>query len=232
MQLSSTSADEPRKDLTQPRVRPGIRPVRRNGGKHMTAATFDIPRKFTFEDEQELPAELVADLLGRIEAYRQAPVPAPEETALRLEHETEAAVRWDRPFGCVLVQLDALDELERQHGSAARARALRESARRIRETVRTSDFVGYWGSDTLLLVLPATWTDGVAVVADRVLGKLCMQPVSLGRKAGATTLRVSVGAAGWRTSMRTAEDMWTQAFRDMLSRREHRSARLALAASL
>jgi hypothetical protein len=32
--------------------------------------------------------------------------------------------------------------------------------------------------------------------------------------------------------MRTAEDMWTQAFRDMLSRREHRSARLALAASL
>jgi hypothetical protein len=57
-----------------------------------------------------------------------------------------------------------------------------------------------------------------------------MQPVGLGRKAGATTLQVSVGAAGWRTSMRTAEDMWTEAFRDLLARRDHRHARLALAA--
>jgi hypothetical protein len=30
--------------------------------------------------------------------------------------------------------------------------------------------------------------------------------------------------------MRTAEDMWTEAFRDLLARRDHRHARLALAA--
>jgi diguanylate cyclase (GGDEF)-like protein len=199
----------------------------------MTAVTFDIPRKFTFEDEQELPADLVADLLGRIEAYRQAPIAGPEEMAARLEHETEAAVRWDRPFGCVIVQLEGLDVLERRFGAAAGSRALREAARRVRETVRThNDLVGYWGPDMLLLVLPSTWTDGAAVVADRVAAKLAVHPVALGRKAGSVQLRPAVGAAGWRTSMTSAEDMWNEAFRDLLARRERRSERRALAASL
>jgi diguanylate cyclase (GGDEF)-like protein len=198
----------------------------------MTAATFDTPRRFTFEDEQELPADIVSDLLGRIQAYRESPVPAPEHMATLLAHETEAALRWDRPFGCVIVQLEALDAVERQHGTAARSRALREAARRIREAVRTNDLVGYWGPDTLLLVLPATWTDGAAVVADRVTAKLALHPVALGRKAGTRQLQASVGAAGWRTSMTSAEDMWTEAFRDLLARREHRNATFALAASL
>jgi diguanylate cyclase (GGDEF)-like protein len=197
----------------------------------MTAVAFDTPRRFTHDDEQELPAELVTDLLARIEAYRESPVPSPEETKTRLEHETEAAVRWDRPFGCVLIQLDALDEIEREHGTAARLRAVREAARRIRGVVRNNDLVGYWGPDSLLLVLPATWTDGASVVADRVAAKLAVQPVALGRRAGAVKLRASVGAAGWRTSMRGAEDMWSEAYRDLLDRREWRSARLAIAAS-
>ena len=199
----------------------------------MTAApTVDTPRKFTTDDELELPAELVADLVGRLRAYRDAPVLSPEAIAARLEHEAEAALRWDRPFGCVLVQLDALDDVEREHGTAARSRALREAARKIRDTIRTNDLVGYWGPDTLMVVLPATWTDGAAVVADRIAGKLAVQPVGLGRKAGAVQLRASVGAAGWRTSMSSVEDMWTEAFRDLIDRRERRSGRLAFAANL
>jgi two-component system cell cycle response regulator len=143
-----------------------------------------------------------------------------------------ATHRFPRPFGCVIVQLDALDALEAAHGTAARSRALREAARRLRDTVRTNDLVGYWGPDTLMVVLPATWADGAAVVADRIAARLAVQPVGLGRKAGAVQLRASVGAAGWRTSMSSVEDMWTEAFRDLLDRREHGSARLALAASL
>jgi diguanylate cyclase (GGDEF)-like protein len=199
----------------------------------MTAApTVDTPRRFTTDDELELPADLEAHLLGRLRAYRNAPVPSPEAIAARLEHEAEAAIRWDRPFGCVIVQLDALDDVERKHGTAARSRALREAARKIRDTVRTNDLVGYWGPDTLMVVLPATWTDGAAVVADRVAAKLAAQPVGLGRKVGAVQLRTSVGAAGWRTSMSSVEDMWTEAFRDLIDRREHRSERLAFAANL
>ena len=64
----------------------------------------DSPRKCTTDDEHDLPDELVADLLGRLQAYREAPVPSPEAIASRLEHEAEAAIRWDRPFGCVIVQ--------------------------------------------------------------------------------------------------------------------------------
>jgi diguanylate cyclase (GGDEF)-like protein len=195
----------------------------------MTAApTVDTPRRFTTEDERELPADLVADLVGRLQAYREAPIPSPEAIATRLELETEAAIRWDRPFGCVIVQLDALAALERNHGTAARSRALREAARRLRDTVRTNDLVGYWGPDTLMVVLPATWTDGAAVVADRIAARLEVQPLALGRKAGAVQLRASVGAAGWRTSMGSVEDMWTAAFRDLSERREH----FAVAANL
>jgi diguanylate cyclase (GGDEF)-like protein len=198
----------------------------------MTAApTVDTPRRFTTEDEAELPADLVADLVGRLRAYRDAPVPSPEAIANRLELETEAAIRWDRPFGCVIVQLDALDTVERDHGTAARSRALREAARRLRDAVRTNDLVGYWGPDTLMVVLPATWTDGAAVVADRIAAKLAVQPVPAGRRAGAVNLRASVGAAGWRTSMTSVEDMWCEAFRDLLDRREHGSEHLPLAAS-
>src|SRR4051794_20870559 len=98
-------------------------------GTPMTVApTVETPRKFTTDDERDLPAELVADLVSRLQAYRDAPVPSPEAIAARLEHEAEAALRWDRPFGCVIVQLDGLDAVEREHGTAARSRALREAA--------------------------------------------------------------------------------------------------------
>ncbi|MDX6503542.1 MAG: two-component system, cell cycle response regulator [Gaiellaceae bacterium] len=199
----------------------------------MTAVpTVETPRRFTTDDERELPADLVADLLGRLRAYREAPIPSPEAMAARLELEADAAIRWDRPFGCVIVQLDALDAVERKHGRAARSRALREAARRLRDAVRTNDVVGYWGPDTLMVVLPATWTDGAAVVADRIAAKLSAQPVPLGRKAGKVQVHAGVGAAGWRTSMGSVEDMWTEAFRDLVGRREHPGARLAFVANL
>jgi diguanylate cyclase (GGDEF)-like protein len=189
-------------------------------------------RFFTTEDEFELPADLVADLTSRIRAYHTAPLASPEEMAGRLEHETEAAVRWDRPYGAIIVQLEGLDALERKHGTAARSRALREAARRIRETIRTNDVVGYWGPETLMVVLPATWTDGAAVVADRIAARLAVEPIRLGRRAGSTHLRAAVGAAGWRTSMRSVEDMWSESFRDLLDRRARRSEKLAFAAHL
>jgi len=195
------------------------------------AQSLDVPRRFTHEDERELPEALVADLLERIQAYHRAPIPAPEEMAYRLQLETETAVRWDRPFGCVLIQLDGLDGLERQYGASARARALREAARRVREILRMSDRVGYWGPDTLMVLLPATWTDGAAVVADRVAKTLSVRPVSLGRRAGAQRLVASVGGAGWRTSMRSVEDMWAEAFRDLHGRRAWRDQKLAFAAT-
>ena len=100
------------------------------------------------------------------------------------------------------------------------------------DAVRTNDLVGYWGPDALMIVLPATWTDGAAVVADRVAARLATHPVALGRKAGKMQLQASVGAAGWRTSMTSVEDMWCEAFRDLLERREHGNKRFTLVASL
>jgi diguanylate cyclase (GGDEF)-like protein len=195
-------------------------------------ATLEAPRRFTHEDQRELPQDLVADLQKRIEAYRFAPIPSPQEIVLRLELETDAAIRWDRPFGCVLVQLDGLDEVERAHGATARARALREAARRVREMLRANDRVGYWGPDTLLVVLPGTWPDGAGVVADRLASALSVRPVALGRKAGQRRLNVSVGGAGWKTSMGSAEDMWSEAYRDLHARRAWRSQKLAFVANL
>jgi hypothetical protein len=83
-----------------------------------------------------------------------------------------------------------------------------------------------------MIVLPATWTDGAAVVADRANARLSAQPVGLGRKVGKLQLNASVGAAGWRTSMKSVEDMWCEAFRDLLERREHGNKRFTLVASL
>jgi diguanylate cyclase (GGDEF)-like protein len=200
----------------------------------MTAAapSLDVPRRFTHEDQQELPEDLVADLLERIRGYRNAPIAGPEEMATKLELETGAAIRWDRPFGCVLVQLEGLDATEREYGASARARALREAARRVREIMRTNDKVGYWGPDTLMVVLPATWSDGAAVVADRIDSALSVRPVALGRRAGAQRLTASVGAAGWSTSMTSAEDMWREAFCDVHARRAWRGQKLAFVANL
>ena len=198
----------------------------------LLSATVENRRTFTTDDESELPADLVADLMGRIRAYHTAPLASPEEMASRLQHETEAAVRWDRPYGCIIVQLEGLDALERKHGASARSRAVREAARRIRETVRTNDLVGYWGPDTLMVVLPATWTDGAAVVADRIAARLAVQPVRVGRRAGAVHLNAGLGAAGWRTSMRSVEDMWSESYRDLVDRRARRSEKLAFASNL
>ena len=84
------------------------------------------PPRFYDGRRARASSDLVADLLGRLQAYREAPIPSPEAIATRLELEAEAAVRWDRPFGCVIVQLDAL---RRRRAGARHRRPLARFAR-------------------------------------------------------------------------------------------------------
>ena len=79
MQLLADSADECAEDSCAAHRLPcTLTPSAATEGIHMTAApTVDTPRKFTTDDELELPAELVADLVGRLRAYLDAPVLSP-----------------------------------------------------------------------------------------------------------------------------------------------------------
>ncbi len=112
-----------------------------------------------------------------------------------LEVEIERASRFGHQLSVVMVDLDHFKRLNDSHGHAAGDLILRRVADTLRENVRSVDFVGRYGGEEFLLVLPETDVDAAASLAEklrRLVGRLA---VSLDDGYRAST-SLSAGVAG------------------------------------
>jgi diguanylate cyclase (GGDEF)-like protein len=92
-----------------------------------------------------------------------------------LETEIERASRFGHQLSVVMVDLDHFKRLNDSHGHAAGDRILRRVADTLRENVRSVDYVGRYGGEEFLLVLPETDVDAAASLAEklrRLVGRL------------------------------------------------------------
>jgi diguanylate cyclase (GGDEF)-like protein len=117
----------------------------------------------------------------------------------RLEEEISRAERQGTPLSCLLVVIENLDEIAREHGADLREQTLEYVARALRRELRRFDRIGRGGraSDRdLLIILPGSDGPRGEIVARRALERLRTIKV----EAGGTRLplHVSVGLASWR----------------------------------
>jgi diguanylate cyclase (GGDEF)-like protein len=145
----------------------------------------------------------------RSHRLRQEQVACLSATVLaeRLEEEIDRSERYGTPLSCLLVVIDNLDELSREHGSELPEQTLAYVGPALRRELRRFDRVGRPSDSELLLVLPGTDGPRGEIVARRVLDRL--RTIKVEAEGVRRPLRVSVGLAAWQKDV-SGEDLLSQ----------------------
>ncbi len=123
----------------------------------------------------------------------------------RLEEEIGRAERHGTGLSCLLVSIENLDELAREHGTALREQTIAYVATALAGELRRFDRVGRVGSDgthagasenDLLVVLPGAEGSRGEMVARRALQRL--GTIKVEAAGTRESLQVSVGLASWQ----------------------------------
>jgi diguanylate cyclase (GGDEF)-like protein len=137
-------------------------------------------------------------------------------TALRerLEEEISRAERHGTSLSCLLVVIENLEEMAREHGSDLRDQTLEYVAQALRRELRRFDRIGRGGSehggsdDNLLIILPGADGPRAEIVGRRALERL--RTIKVEAQGARFPLHVSVGLAPWREDL-SAQTLLAQA---------------------
>jgi diguanylate cyclase (GGDEF)-like protein len=147
---------------------------------------------------------------------------APDALGERLEEEISRAERQGTLLSCLLVVIDELDELAREHGGALREQTIEYVAGALRRELRRFDRVGLVHSGgsgaqhELLIILPGADSPRGEIVARRALERL--RTIKLETEGRRQPLHVSMGLVAWRQDA-SAESMLAHARTAMRSAR-------------
>jgi len=114
---------------------------------------------------------------------------------LRINEELQRAIRFQEPFGLLLVDLDHFKSVNDRYGHQAGDAVLVELARRLTDATREVDVVTRFGGEEFALILPKTPVQGTLRLAEKVREVVANEPFSAGNASMPVT--VSVGAAGY-----------------------------------
>lgn len=110
----------------------------------------------------------------------------------------------------VVVEIDDLEHIGTQHGQAAVDSLLQTVAQRLRQPLRSSDFVARTGDTCFSLVLPYIDSmTGLERVADKLLASVQDAPITITGNAGTATLPIKahLGLALYPDDGTTADDL-------------------------
>ena len=105
----------------------------------------------------------------------------------------KSASRSLKPVGVIMVDMDNMKPINDTAGHLAGDRALVELALVLKDSIRSSDFIGRFGGDEFSILLPDSSFEGVNLVAARILESLENREFSY--PGGSIPLKVSIGIA-------------------------------------
>ena len=114
----------------------------------------------------------------------------------RLDEEVGRAERYGTPLSLLLVVVENLDEIAREHGAELRQQTLAYIAGALDRELRSFDRIAIPGPRELAILLPGADGPSGEMVARRVIDRLRAIKVEAAERREA--LRISVGLASWR----------------------------------
>src|SRR5262249_24642737 len=117
------------------------------------------------------------------------------EAALeQLDRELERALRYRRPLAVAMADLDHFKEANDRYGHLARDLLLKRVARVLGSAVRSTDWIGRYGGEEFLLILPETELPGASAVAEKI--RTLVQQTSVPMEDGTPArVTISIGIA-------------------------------------
>ena len=107
--------------------------------------------------------------------------------------EFARAQRMDRPFCCMMLDLDHFKQVNDTYGHPIGDQVLHEFAQRTAMSVREIDLVGRYGGEELIILLPETDRETALMVAERLRASVAATPIKL--PEGEVSITVSIGVA-------------------------------------
>ncbi len=107
--------------------------------------------------------------------------------------EFSRAQRMNRPFCCMMLDLDHFKKVNDDYGHQVGDQVLQEFATLCQRSVRDVDFVGRYGGEELIIILPETDRDTAVQVAERLRTSISEQRTVINDKEVCVT--VSIGVA-------------------------------------
>lgn len=123
------------------------------------------------------------------------------QEALAREHSR--ALRRNAPYTLLLVDLDHFKVVNDHYGHALGDEALKAVARAIRGGLREGDWLGRWGGEEFLCLLPDTGADEGAAIAERI--RVTVEQLEILHQGLRVPLTVSIGVSCNATLEDTAE---------------------------
>ncbi len=94
-----------------------------------------------------------------------------------LELEFKRAKRYKHPVSIMIVDLDHFKKINDTYGHLAGDEVLKESAKRILSTLRETDFVGRYGGEEIVVILPETKLDKAIKIAKKIKEAISSKPI-------------------------------------------------------
>lgn len=98
----------------------------------------------------------------------------------QLDRELSRVRREQRPLTVGMIDIDRFKAVNDAHGHAAGDAVIRNTAAAIRSQLREYDFVGRYGGEEFMLLLPGCDVGDARKIAERVRHKIAAEPVSYG----------------------------------------------------
>ena len=120
-----------------------------------------------------------------------------------IEREYAHAKRSNAPLSFLLIDLDRFKLLNDNYGHAVGDEMLRRVSQILKATLRSCDWVGRWGGEEFLALLPGTEETGALNIAERVREGVERFSITFNRQTIRTT--ASIGVANFPRDGNTAE---------------------------
>lgn len=175
---------------------------------HLTAALEAAPHEHTRTmSERGLPIErrlaralnaaalTLAHVESRASSDRLTGVANREALLSELTAEVDRANRYRQPLSVAFIDIDRFKAINDTHGHNSGDAILRQVADLVGHHVRSGDFLGRYGGEEFMLILPGTEPEEAAEVAEKLRAIVMQTSFTI---AGEATLRatISVGVAG------------------------------------
>lgn len=125
--------------------------------------------------------------------------------------EFRRAMRYRHNLSLMVLDLDHFKQINDSHGHLAGDEVLRWAAARLRNALRETDFIGRYGGEEFVVVLPETDIKTAAELAEALRRLIGAQPVKFEAKAIAVT--VSIGVSEFRPGTTDYQVMFREADR-------------------
>jgi diguanylate cyclase (GGDEF)-like protein len=103
--------------------------------------------------------------------------------------------RTREPFTVFIVDIDHFKKVNDRHGHNAGDQVLVQLARTMRDSIREQDFLGRWGGEEFIIVLPETEGEGARTLADKVRHRAAAERTAW--EGAEIRITISLGGCGY-----------------------------------